>query len=110
RVTLRRFRMARTGVVLFENRMMNDGRRHLRSISHIRRSSIEELLRQISIEALQNDVFSLSAGFIALVDVEQSQVVMRGRIIVLESDGGVQLLGRHEQTMHAKICNYQSPR
>src|SRR6266567_7464333 len=99
--------MARARIVLFENWMMNDCRRHLRSISHIRRSSIEEFLRQISIEALQNDVFSLSAGFVALLDVEQSHVVMRGRIIVLESDGRAQLFGSHWQTMQLEISKTQ---
>src|SRR5437016_9607768 len=99
--------MARAGVVLFENWMMNDCSRHLRSISHIRRRSIEEFLRQISIEALQNDVFSLGPGFVALLDVEQSHIVMRGRIIVLESDGGAQLLGSHGQTMQLEISKTQ---
>src|SRR2546425_7907685 len=77
------------------------------SISHIRRSSIEEFLRQISIEAVQNDVFSLSAGFVALLDVEQSHIVMRRRIIVLESNSRAQLFGSHWQTMQLEISKPQ---
>src|SRR5438105_15639228 len=99
--------MTAARVVLFKYRVMNYGSRHLRSISHIRRSSVEEFLRQISIEALQNSVFSLRARFVVLLDVEQSHIVMGGRIIVLESDGCAQLFGSHWQTMQLEISKSQ---
>src|SRR5205807_9544178 len=99
--------MTTARVVLFKYLVMNYGGRHLRSISHIRRSSIEEFLRQISIQTLKNDIFCLSAGFVALLDVEQSHMVMRGRIIVLESDGCAQLFGCHGKTMQLEISKTQ---
>jgi len=57
-----------------------------RSITHIRWSRIKELLGQVTIQSLQDCVFRLRALFILLRNVDQSQVVMGQRVIVLESD------------------------
>src|SRR6266446_6092360 len=60
------------------------------SITHVRRSSIKEFLRQIMIESLENYIFCLRALLILLRDVDQSHIVMSGRIIAFESDGRAQ--------------------
>src|SRR5258707_9344431 len=68
------------------------------SIPHIRRSSIEEFLRQITIESLQNCVFRLRACLVPLRNVDQSQIVMSSRIVAFEPDSGAQRFDRSGQT------------
>src|SRR6266568_2373561 len=101
--------MMRAGVVLFENWMMDYRGRHSGSefrreagihsimifrlktvlqtpdsISHTGWRRIIELLRLRRIQSLQDCVFRLCARFVLLLDVNKSQIEVRGRVIVLE--------------------------
>src|SRR5258708_5650716 len=77
------------------------------SITHIRRSSIKEFLRQIMIESLENYIFCPRALLILLRNVDQSHIVMSGRIIAFESDGRAQRFDGSGQTSQLVIGKSQ---
>src|ERR1051326_1023609 len=125
-VTLCCFRMPGSSVMLLKNRMMNNRRCHLGrqtsvgeldwrfgcyllksvrpgSITHVGRRSVEEFLRQAGVETLQNYELTLGPRFVTLFDVEQPQIIMRGRVVVLESNRRTQLFHRQRKTMQLQI-------
>ena len=109
-VTLRLLGMMRTSVVLFKDGMMNDGCRHFlycrwfplkfergrkyspvqrkiklqsRSITHVRRGCVIELLGLRRIEPSQDRVLSLGSSLISQLDENQSKIIMRQYVIAL---------------------------
>src|SRR5438552_11476432 len=126
--------MTGAGVVLLENWMMNNCGTHRGggvsesprvsnpdasglpdgracgpwiSITHVRRSSVKQLLRLGRIESLQNLIFRLGTGFVFLLNVNKSQVQVRGRVIILEPDRGPQFFECRGQAMQFEISKTQ---
>src|SRR2546423_5468511 len=87
-ITLGRFRMMRTGVVLFENRMMNDRGWHIVLGTHasgvLQGLKLEQLARRARVPRLP----SVTVGLLTLVLVPH---VRRRRVIKLLRAGCIQL-------------------
>jgi hypothetical protein len=72
-------------------------------VAHIWRSCVEEFLRQLRVESLQNSEFYLGPDFIPLRNVDQSQIVVRSGVVAFEADGIPQRFDRSRQATQLEI-------